>query len=97
MKNKTLKIVFFSSLGVFSAFLVRGAVIVISALKLMNSSSKAVGIIGGADGPTAVYISSRIFEVNGFLTVLQWVVFAAATALLIASSVLLIVEHKRNK
>lgn len=46
-----------------------GATVPLYALSFFEPSSEAIGIIGGADGPTAIFITSRIFF-GSFLGVL---------------------------
>lgn len=58
---------------------------------LLYSKSASIGIIGGADGPTAIFITHLLISGwTGFLAVLGIVV-------IIVSLVLLFVSRKRNK
>lgn len=53
---------------------------------IMNVAVTDIAIIGGADGPTAIYIASSI----------NWVWFAAVVVLVVAA-ILFIVIKKRKK
>ena len=77
--KKLFKTVFFISLSLILSF---AFFMVVSAFADMNINSGSVGIIGGADGPTAIYITlSLIFENPVF-----WLL-CAAVIVLIASAI----------
>ncbi|WP_432663196.1 sodium ion-translocating decarboxylase subunit beta [Wukongibacter baidiensis] len=63
-KNWSFKKHFCSCLGVFISFLLLlkllKFIFVASLLSSFEDSSASIGIIGGADGPTAIYLASRV-------------------------------------
>ena len=84
--KKACKITFFISLIIVILFV---AVFAASIVSANDSSSSSVGIIGGADGPTAVFITKTLV----FNNPLVWL-FCLNAVLLIASAIGWIVTRK---
>ena len=59
--KKTFKTAFFVSLAVAVSLL---AFLLVSSVIAMSDNSAAVGIIGGADGPTAIFITRTLILDN---------------------------------
>ena len=55
--KKGFKIAFFLFLAIA---LILATIIAASALSFINSTSESIGIIGGADGPTAILVTNTI-------------------------------------
>ncbi len=85
MKRRVLRILFLVLTILGIAVLVIGGISVLSAVLHSRAS---IGIIGGADGPTAIFVASR----SGFLDL------AAASVLLIAVGLIgfLCLRGRRN-
>ncbi|MBE6692192.1 MAG: sodium ion-translocating decarboxylase subunit beta [Ruminococcaceae bacterium] len=78
---KIFKTMFFVSLVVLIILLIFVATAVVSAVSLENSNTESVAIIGGADGPTAILITSTlIFDHPTFrLLILVAIVFIVSS------------------
>ena len=76
--KKLFKTVFFISLAVS---LLTAAIIAVPVLSSAANSSASVGIIGGADGPTAILVSGTPFFGNP----LFWLLCVAAIFLVFAA------------
>ncbi len=76
--KKVFKTMFFVSLVIILLFV---AFVVVSAISLENSNTESIGIIGGADGPTAILITSTlIFDHPMFiLLILGAIVFVVSS------------------
>lgn len=59
--KKIFKIVFFVFLSIF---VIAVSLITVSVINAMNMNDAAVGIIGGADGPTAIFITRTLIFDN---------------------------------
>ena len=59
--KKMFKITFFITLALILLFV---AAVCVSLFSIDNSYSASVGIIGGADGPTAVLVTETLFFLN---------------------------------
>ena len=59
--KKIFKILFFVFLSIF---VIAVSLITVSAINAMNMNDSAVGIIGGADGPTAIFITRTLIFDN---------------------------------
>ena len=77
--KKVFKTMFFVSLAILLLFAVFVAVASVASI---NTHSGSVGIIGGADGPTAIFITGSLI----FGTPIFWVL-AVAVMVLIASAI----------
>lgn len=67
-----------------------GTVVPIISMKIYTSQHGAIGIIGGADGPTAIYLTSRLFSGNPIIFMLL------GLGLVVSAVVLLIVLRKKK-
>lgn len=85
--KRTFKIAFFVSLVVVSLLV---AVLVASVVFAESNDSSSIGIIGGADGPTAVFITRTLIFGNPFFYALCLV-----AVLCIASAIGWIVTKKK--
>ncbi len=56
--------------------------------KIMTDSSASIGIIGGADGPTAILVTG---------SPLDWVIPIVVLAVIVAAAVILIRKLKKKK
>jgi hypothetical protein len=59
-------------------------------VKIYTSQHGAIGIIGGADGPTAIYLTSRLFSGMPIIFMLL------GLGLIVSAVVLLIVLRKKK-
>ncbi len=85
--KKLFKVMFFITLAlVFIAV----ALMVASIIFTENSNADSIGIIGGADGPTAVFITQTLVFDNPIFWVLCFV-----AALLIASAIGWLITRKK--
>lgn len=85
--KRLFKIIFFVSLAVILSVSV---FVVFSAVASINSHSGSVGIIGGADGPTAIYITSSLI----FSTPIFWLLCIAVVGLIASAIVWAVVKRK---
>lgn len=67
-----------------------GIVVPIISMKIYTSQHGAIGIIGGADGPTAIYLTSQLF--NGMPIIFMLL----GLGLVVSAVVLLIVLRKKK-
>ncbi len=88
--KKVCKITFFVSLALVILLVAVFAALIVSA---ESTNTSSVGIIGGADGPTAVYITSSLLSTFAFGNPLVWF-FCLCGALLVASAIGWIVFKK---
>ena len=68
--KRTFKIAFFVSLVVISLLV---ALLVASVVSAESNDSSSISIIGGADGPTAVFVTSSLVIGNPFFYALCFV------------------------
>ena len=85
--KKVFKIVFFVALALFLLF---GAISIISIISAQNIPSSSVGIIGGADGPTAILVTQTLV----FKTVV-FQVLCILLLVLVVSAVGFIITRKK--
>ena len=78
MKKKVWKILFLSSGGVFLALAISFAATILS-----TQNSPSVGIIGGADWPTAIFLTQRLFPYPQIAAVALLICIVSGVALLI--------------
>lgn len=74
--KRFFKTTFFVALALI---LITAAIVVISVVSSANDNAKSVGIIGGADGPTAILITQTLIFDNP--------IFVFETTLLIVSAI----------
>lgn len=86
--KKTFKTIFFLSLSVTILLFV---VVAISAFSAMNAQSASIGIIGGADGPTAIFLTETLFFTNPVFTAL-----VLSIAVCIVSAIVWAVSKKKG-
>jgi hypothetical protein len=67
-----------------------GIVVPIVSMRIYTSQHGAIGIIGGADGPTAIYLTSRLFSGMPIIFMLL------GLGLIVSAVVLLIVLRKKK-
>jgi Na+-transporting methylmalonyl-CoA/oxaloacetate decarboxylase beta subunit len=67
-----------------------GIVVPIVSMRIYTSQHGAIGIIGGADGPTAIYLTSRLFSGMPIIFMLL------GLGLVVSAVVLLIVLRKKK-
>ena len=67
-----------------------GIVVPIISMKIYTSQHGAIGIIGGADGPTAIYLTSRLFNGTPIIFILL------GLGLVVSAVVLLIILRKKK-
>jgi Na+-transporting methylmalonyl-CoA/oxaloacetate decarboxylase beta subunit len=67
-----------------------GIVVPIVSMRIYTSQHGAIGIIGGADGPTAIYLTSRLFSGTPIIFMLL------GLGLVVSAVVLLIVLRKKK-
>ena len=87
--KKFFKITFFVSLALI---LLSCTLIAASAISSANSRQGSVGIIGGADGPTAIFVTQSLVFLNPMFDVL-----CIAGVVFIASAIGWIVMRKKQQ
>jgi Na+-transporting methylmalonyl-CoA/oxaloacetate decarboxylase beta subunit len=86
MKSKRNAII----LLIIGAIIFLVGIVPIVSMKIYTSQHGAIGIIGGADGPTAIYLTSRLFSGMPIIFMLL------GLGLIVSAVVLLIVLRKKK-